>query len=123
MNTAKEHDHISYSQINTYTTCTLKYRFNYIDRLEPEFTSSALVFRSAMHAGIQAYLQSILEADPLRPNQILDVFREEWRGICRASWKQIRCDPTRYWMYSVRSGGAQKDERFGTRHENHRILC
>jgi putative RecB family exonuclease len=80
MNIAKEHDHISYSQINTYTTCPLKYRFNYIDGLEEEFTSSALLFGSGIHAGIQAYLQSILEADPLRPNQILDVFREEWRG-------------------------------------------
>jgi putative RecB family exonuclease len=80
MNTARDHDHISYSQINTYATCPLKYRFNYIDGLEPEFTSSALVFGSAMHAGIQAYLQSILEADPLRPDHLLDVFREEWRG-------------------------------------------
>jgi putative RecB family exonuclease len=80
MNTAANHDHLSYSQINCFMNCGLKYRFHYIDRLEPEFTSSALVFGSAMHAGIQAYLQSILEADPLRPNQILDVFREEWRG-------------------------------------------
>jgi putative RecB family exonuclease len=79
MNIAKEHDHISYSQINTYTTCPLKYRFNYIDCLEPEFTSSALIFGSAMHAGIQAYLQSTLEGDPLRPDHLLDVFREEWR--------------------------------------------
>jgi putative RecB family exonuclease len=80
MNTAKEHDHISYSQINCYTTCPLKYRFHYIDHLVEEFTSSALLFGSGIHAGIQAYLQSFLEADPLRPNQILDVFREEWRG-------------------------------------------
>jgi putative RecB family exonuclease len=61
-------------------TCPLKYRFHYIDRVEEEFTSSALLFGSGIHAGIQAYLQSMLEADPLRPDQILDVFREEWRG-------------------------------------------
>jgi putative RecB family exonuclease len=72
--------HLSYSQINCYMTCPLKYRFHYIDRLEEEFTSSALLFGSGIHAGIQAYLQSILEADPLRTDQILDVFREEWRG-------------------------------------------
>jgi putative RecB family exonuclease len=79
MKTAQDHDHLSYSQINCYTTCSLKYRFHYIDRLEEEFTSSALLFGSGIHAGIQAYLQSILEADPLRPDQLLDVFREEWR--------------------------------------------
>jgi hypothetical protein len=39
MKTAQDHDHLSYSQINSYTTCPLKYHFNYIDGLEPEFTS------------------------------------------------------------------------------------
>jgi putative RecB family exonuclease len=80
MNIAKDHDHISYSQINCYTTCPLKYRFNYIDGLEPEFTSSALIFGSAMHAGIQAYLQSTLEGDPLTSDQMVDVYRAEWIG-------------------------------------------
>lgn len=79
MRTAQDHDHLSYSQINCYTTCPLKYRFNYIDHLEPEFTTSALMFGSAMHAGIQAYLQSELECDPLRLDQLLDVYRGEWR--------------------------------------------
>ncbi len=78
MKTAQDHDHISYSQINQYTTCPLKYRFNYIDGLEPEFTSSALLFGSAMHAGIQAYLQSALEGDHLRPDQLIDIYRGEW---------------------------------------------
>ena len=80
MKTPKDHDHLSYSQINCFMNCSLKYRFHYIDRLEEEFTSSALLFGSGIHAGIQAYLQSILEADPLRSDQLVDVFREEWRG-------------------------------------------
>jgi putative RecB family exonuclease len=80
MKTAQDHDHLSYSQINTYTTCPLKYRFNYIDGLEPEFTSSALLFGSGIHAGIQAYLQSTLEGEPLRRDQMVDVYRAEWIG-------------------------------------------
>ncbi len=79
MKTSQDHDHLSYSQINCYLTCPLKYRFHYIDGLEEEFTSSALLFGAGIHSGIQAYLQSILEADPLRPDQLLDVYREEWR--------------------------------------------
>ena len=39
MNPAQLPDHISYSQLSTYLQCPLKYRFHYIDRLEPEFTS------------------------------------------------------------------------------------
>lgn len=80
MKPVQDHDHLSYSQINCYTSCPLKYRFHYIDGLEPEFTSSALMFGSAMHEGIQAYLQSCLEAEPLRPDQIVDVLRSEWLG-------------------------------------------
>jgi putative RecB family exonuclease len=79
MKTAEGIDHLSYSQINCYTNCSLKYRFHYIDGLEEEFTSSALLFGSGIHSGLQAYLQSILEADPLRPDQLLDLFRNEWR--------------------------------------------
>lgn len=70
--------HLSYSQINSYMMCPLKYRFNYIDGLEPEFTPSALKFGHAIHSGIQAFLQSVLEADPLRPDQLVDIYRQEW---------------------------------------------
>lgn len=79
MRTAQDHDHLSYSQINCYTSCPLKYRFRYVDRLEPEFTTSALLFGSAMHAGIEAYLQSALECDALRLDQLLDIYRDEWK--------------------------------------------
>ena len=73
----REEPHLSYSQINSYMQCSLKYRFNYIDRLEPEFTPSPLHFGSAIHSVIQAFLQSTLEADPLRPDQLVDIYHEE----------------------------------------------
>ncbi len=75
----KEEPHLSYSQINTYMTCPLKYRFSYIDGLVPDFTPSALHFGHAVHSCIQAFLQSSLEADPLRSDQLVDIYREEWR--------------------------------------------
>src|SRR5271157_5486360 len=75
----KEEPHLSYSQINTYMTCPLKYRFSYIDRPVPDFTPSALHFGHAVHSCIQAFLQSSLEADPLRSDQLVDIYREEWR--------------------------------------------
>jgi putative RecB family exonuclease len=76
-----EEPHLSYSQINSYMQCGLKYRFNYIDRVEPEFTPSALQFGRAIHSGIQAFLQGSLEADPLRADQLVDIYHEEWRGL------------------------------------------
>jgi putative RecB family exonuclease len=77
----KEDRHLSYSQINTYMSCPLKYRFSYIDGLEPDFTPSALHFGHAVHSCIQAFLQSSLEADPLRSDQLVDIYRQEWRGL------------------------------------------
>lgn len=76
-----DYDHFSYSQISCYTQCSLKYRFAYIENLEPEFTSSALVFGQSIHSGIQAYLQSVLEGDPLRIDQMEDVYRSGWTGF------------------------------------------
>jgi putative RecB family exonuclease len=77
----KEEPHLSYSQINSYMTCPLKYRFSYIEGLVPDFTPSALHFGRAIHSGIQAFLQSSLEADPLRADQLVDIYHEEWRGL------------------------------------------
>jgi putative RecB family exonuclease len=39
---------------------------------------SAFQFGHATHSGIQASLQSALEADPLRPDQFVDIYRQEW---------------------------------------------
>ncbi len=44
----------------------------------------------------------------------------EFRRICRALWRAIHSGLIRWSMFIGRSGGAQKDRRFGTRHENHK---
>ena len=73
------HDHLSYSQINMYLNCSLQYRLKYIDKLPPEFNSAALAFGSAIHESVAAFHQSRLEGDQLRSDQMLDVYRDEWR--------------------------------------------
>ena len=72
--------HLSYSQINYYLACPLKYRFAYVEQTEPEFTPASLVFGSAIHEAVGAYYGSRLEGDPLKPDQMLDVYRQSWRG-------------------------------------------
>ncbi len=70
----------SYSPLNTYLTCPLRYRFQYVDLVPPAFTSAALVFGAAVHEAVAAYYQSRLEGDEFRPDQMVDVYRETWRG-------------------------------------------
>jgi putative RecB family exonuclease len=41
--------HVSFTQIDQYLRCPLRYRFNYVDRLEPDFVPAALAFGSGIH--------------------------------------------------------------------------
>ena len=79
MKTVQDHDHLSYSQINTYLTCSLKYKFHYVDKIPPAFTAASLAFGSAIHEAVAAFYQTVLEGDSLRPDQMLDVYRDSWR--------------------------------------------
>ncbi len=72
--------HLSYSQISTYLTCPLRYKLHYVDLIPPAFTSAALTFGSSIHEAVAAYYQSRLEGDPIRPDQMLDVYRDTWRN-------------------------------------------
>ncbi len=73
-----EKPHLSYSQINTYLTCPVKYKFQYIDRIESPFVSSALAFGSCIHEAAGAFYQSVLEGDSLSRSQVHNVYRQAW---------------------------------------------
>ena len=45
-------DHLSASQMNLYFQCSLKYKFQYLDKLPKPFKASGLVFGSAIHLAI-----------------------------------------------------------------------
>ncbi|MFC1833206.1 RecB family exonuclease [Thermodesulfobacteriota bacterium] len=78
MNAGQLPEHLSYSSVSTYMQCSLKWRFHYVDRLEPEFTPSALLFGQAIHEAIGAFLQSTLNGDRLTADNLLDVYRQIW---------------------------------------------
>ena len=75
----QERPHLSYSQIQCYITCPLKYRFSYVDGLEPEFRPASLHFGSAIHQAIAAFLNSTLNGDHLTADNMTDVWRDAWR--------------------------------------------
>ena len=71
-------NHLSYSQVNTYMMCPLRYRLQYVELIPPAFTTSALAFGSAVHEAVAAFHQQRLLGDTLRPDQMLDVYRQSW---------------------------------------------
>lgn len=72
-------DHLSYSSIACYLQCPLKWRFHYLDQLEPEFTSASLAFGQGVHQAVASFFQSALEGDFLSADNMVDVYRQAWR--------------------------------------------
>ena len=75
-------DHLSYSSVNTYRQCPLKWHFRYIERLPEEVLGSALVFGSAVHSGIERHFQTLLETgNAPTTEELLEAFDECWTSF------------------------------------------
>ena len=70
--------HVSFTQLDQYLRCPLRYRFTYVDRLEPEFLPAALAFGSGIH-GAAAFLFRGL-AQGVRPSlaDVQGYFESVW---------------------------------------------
>ncbi len=53
----RQQPHVSFTQLDTYLRCPLKYRFSYIDRIPPDFTPAALAFGSGIHGAIAYFFR------------------------------------------------------------------
>ena len=66
------HDpHVSFTQLDTYLRCPLRYRLQYVDRVEPDFVPAALALGSGIH-GAAAFLFGTLDVLAFRA-QIIGV--------------------------------------------------
>ena len=48
---------ISYSQLSMYSDCPLRWKLNYVDKLRISESNIHLIFGTAMHEVLQAYLE------------------------------------------------------------------
>jgi putative RecB family exonuclease len=72
--------HISWSQIQCYQQCPVKYRFRYLDHAEPDFTPSSLAFGGAVHQALEVFCQHVLEGlDTADPKPYASRFCDAWR--------------------------------------------
>ena len=70
--------HISYSQIWTYLECSLKYRFQYVEKQPPEKLSIALYFGLAMHTCVERYYNRLVQnQEPEKLDVLKELFREK----------------------------------------------
>jgi PD-(D/E)XK nuclease superfamily len=45
----RQDPHVSFTQLDTYFRCPLRYRLQYVDRVQPDFVPAALVLGSGIH--------------------------------------------------------------------------
>jgi len=72
-------DYLSPSAISSYQRCPLQFRFRYIDNLEPEFTSSSLVFGGSIHSAIEHHFRLLFEGRPAPSvDELVGVYDDAW---------------------------------------------
>src|SRR5213594_4433020 len=75
----RQQPHVSFTQIDQYLRCPLKYRFTYVDRLAPDFVPAALAFGSGIHGAAAFLFRGIAEG---RRPSVADV-----QGYFESFWK------------------------------------
>ncbi|MFC1608097.1 RecB family exonuclease [Candidatus Latescibacterota bacterium] len=71
-------DHISYTQINTYLSCPLKYSFQYVEKIPWPFKPEALVFGSAIHHSLEHYYTGKKEGRNVPLKEMLAMYDASW---------------------------------------------
>ena len=76
-------EYLSHSQLSLYIQCSLKYRFQYVDRLPKLFRPSGLAFGSALHSALAWLHQQRMKAATNGNGQItlgrlLRIFSADW---------------------------------------------
>ena len=72
--------HLSASQLQLYLTCSLKFRFTYIDKL-PKLTKSAnQVFGLAMHAALEWLHKELKHGRKVPLDELLRVYEADWQA-------------------------------------------
>ena len=91
LNSFSQDLYISHNQIFTYLNCSLKYRFHYVERREPERISIALPFGKAMHAAQELFYQSLKHG---RNKEPLNALLEKFEAVLNQSLEKNSGIPT-----------------------------
>ena len=70
--------HLSASQINLYLQCSLKYKFQYIDKLPKPFKAAGLAFGSVMHSALEWFHKEIMQGRETTLEALYKIFEVDW---------------------------------------------
>lgn len=71
-------EYLSSSQINLYMMCSLKYRFQYMEKLPRPFRASALAFGSAIHSALAWFHKEKANGNGTSLEKLYRIFDADW---------------------------------------------
>ena len=69
---------ISVSQVSTYLGCSLKYRFQYVDKIPRPWRVAAMAFGTSVHAAVEWFHRERLAGRSVEMTEVLKVFDADW---------------------------------------------
>ena len=72
--------YLSYSQLNTFITCPLQYKYRYILRI-PVPPSAALAFGDMMHKTVRAFYELVKNGEHPTKDTLLQLLDQQWTSI------------------------------------------
>ena len=74
-------NHLSNSQINLYSQCSLKYKFQYVDLLPKPFKPSGLAFGSAVHSALSWLNKERMNGNSVTLERFYRIFDADWYSL------------------------------------------
>mgnify|MGYP006272316929 CR=1 FL=1 len=72
--------YLSWSQVSGFRGCPRAFAYRYVERAEPAFVSSNLLFGGAIHAALQAHFEARMAGADLSLDELADAYRDAWAG-------------------------------------------
>jgi DNA helicase II / ATP-dependent DNA helicase PcrA len=72
--------YLSYTQLSTFTTCPLQYKYRYILRI-PVPTSAALVFGDTIHKTLCSFYEKVQNKEKPNVVDLLAIYEKQWQTI------------------------------------------
>jgi putative RecB family exonuclease len=74
----KRNDYVSFTQLDQYLRCPLRYRFIYVDHVEPDFVPASRAFGSGIHAAAANFFRGVARGDPHGVEDVQGHFEALW---------------------------------------------
>jgi putative RecB family exonuclease len=75
-------DHLSASQLTLYLQCSLKYRFQYLDKLPKPFKPAGLAFGSVIHSALDWFHKQKVNGNGVTLEMLIKIFDADWFSQC-----------------------------------------